>query len=244
MTHNSYDINNLSKIGLNHIQYSLLKKYFVGAEHIIQAHTLFTEEGLSFHKQIFMTELSDKIFKKEGVKMFGQKLPFKDVDFSKLHPTKSGKNAQYIKHFVNNPETILGKGCVINIYSLIGNEATQLASLLTQKLLQISKGYITNGVEINKQSVDFDGGDKVEDFVKKDFITIFSVDSIYSTEFRDNFLNNIYDLAKLKNIPIIRVSKKEFKNNTLNVINLKLTDTVKTEEQLMFEFINKNNEEK
>ena len=67
---------------------------------------------------------------------------------------------------------------------------------------------------------------------------------MYSTDFRDNFLNNIYDLAKLKNVPIIRVSKKEYKNNTLNVINLKLTDTVKTEEQLMFEFMNKNEEEK
>ena len=176
--------------------------------------------------------------------MFGQKLPFKDVRAEDLHPTKSGKNAQYIKHFINNPETILGKGCVINIHSVIGEEACMLASLLAQKLLQLGKGYITNGVEINKESVDFDGGAKIEDFVKKDFIVIFSIDSVYSTDFRDNFLNNIYDLAKLKNVPIIRVSKKEYKNNTLNVINLKLNDTVKTEEQLMFEFMNKKEEEK
>lgn len=214
--------------------YSLIKKYVSGYNCINKCYELLTA-GMGIHEQLLSEELKI-VLEKETImnSIFKIHLPYKDVKEEDLKPTRSKDNYKNFKNVVNNIDGIIGKPVILNIYSNLGEQATMAVCYLTQILSKKYRAKTTNGIEINQKSVDFDSGG-VSELLKNQFLVVFSVDKVFTTEHRKQYLDNLYSLAKLQNIPIILSSKKELKNTEYRIINLRLTDDVKNEMELIIE---------
>lgn len=221
------------KLGIDFQDYMLLKKYILGSEAIKASFNMLTN-NINIHRQLIRKELQ-QIYEKEVIGMvFKAKLPFKDVDISEINPTKSGTNFKETKSVLNNIDKCIGKGIVINFYSETGDQALKASVYCYEQLSKQYKGMVTNGVEINSSAVDFDNND-VASLVLRDFLCINAINSIYITEFRKNYLNNIFMSAKLKSIPVITSSNEPITVENMKVLNLRLTDTKKTQSQIIEE---------
>lgn len=205
--------------------YSLIKKYVSTESCIKQAFIDLTQNDINIHRQLIREDLSN-IFKKEVVGMLFARthLPYKDVKIEDLTPTKSGDNQKLFKQVMNNLPNMIGKPVILNFYSEIAEQATQASVYVTEQLMTSYKAITTNGIELNKKSVDFDDSTALDDLLSKDFLTIFSLNSVFITDFRKQFLDNLFTLAKLQNKPIITSSNVELKLPQFKVINLRLTD--------------------
>lgn len=215
--------------------YQLLKKYIIGSEAILTSYDLLKNHNISIHRQLIRDDIK-KIYEKEklGQMIFTTKLPHKGVELSDLKPTKTGDNIKQCKSIITNINKIIGRGVILNLYSEVGEQANMAGSHITELLLKSHKGITTNGIEINQRSTDFNDN-PIEEFLKKDFLTIFSVDSVFATDYRKQFMLGLYEKAKLDNIPIIVTSKKKMEMKGYHVINVRLTDMKKNEQELIKE---------
>ena len=130
---------------------------------------------------------------------------------------------------------MIGKPVILNFYSEIGEGANLATAYVTEQLAKTYKAATTNGIELNKLSVDFNNQSGLDELVNKDFLTIFALNSIFTTEHRVSYMENLYTLAKLKKVPIITSSVSELKLPQFKVINLRLTDKQKTAHELVAE---------
>jgi len=227
-----------NKIGITLQQYSLLKKYISGIPALLYAYNSLINTGKVVHRNLVSQELHEIILKENIVMSIFNKVscPFSNVLESDLTVTASPENLKKYRGVTQHINSLINKGYIINCYSEVGEQANMLATYLTEML--IGKGYkgiSTSGIGINKTSVDFENSNSINDLLVKDFLTIFSANSVLVTDFRKNFLENLYTQAKLDKKPIILSSKTEFKDKSYNVINIKLNEQYKNEMELISE---------
>ena len=159
--------------------------------------------------------------------------PFKDVALTDLHITNSGDNLKKGKEVIKHIDNLIGKGYIINAYSDVGEQSAMFATYLTELLIKKYKGKTITGLTINSKSVDFNDTNAINDFLSTDFLTIFNIQSVFVTDFRQNFLDNLFTQAKLDRKPLIISSKTEMKSKEYKVINIKLSEKYKNEMELI-----------
>ena len=228
-----------NSLGMTLLEYNNLRRFSCGISCIVFQYSFWQQnqaKKLGVHFTLMKDELS-QIYKKEQIGMLFNKisLPHIGVELSHLHFTKTGDNAKLSKQVLNNLPSMIGKPVILNFYSEIGEGANLAATYVTEQLAKIYKAVTTNGVELNKLSVDFNNQTGLDELVSKDFLTIFALNSIFTTEHRVSYMENLYTLAKLKKVPIITSSVSELKLPQFKVINLRLTDKQKTAHELVAE---------
>ena len=228
-----------NSLGMTLLEYNNLRRFSCGISCIVFQYSFWQQnqtKKLGVHFTLMKDELS-QIYKKETIPVLFNRisLPHIGVELSHLHFTKTGDNAKLSKQVLNNLPSMIGKPVILNFYSEIGEGANLAATYVTEQLAKIYKAVTTNGIELNKLSVDFNNQTGLDELVSKDFLTIFALNSIFTTEHRVSYMENLYTLAKLKKVPIIASSITELKMPQFKVINLKLTDKQKTAHELVAE---------
>ena len=228
-----------NSLGMTLLEYNNLRRFSCGISCLVFQYTFWQQnqaKKLGVHFTLMKDELS-QIYKKGQIGMLFNKisLPHIGVELSHLHFTKTGDNAKLSKQVLNNLPSMIGKPVILNFYSEIGEGANLAAAYVTEQLVKMYKAVTTNGVELNKLSVDFNNQTGLDELVSKDFLTIFALNSIFTTEHRVSYMENLYTLAKLKKVPIITSSISELKLPQFKVINLRLTDKQKTAHELVAE---------
>ena len=228
-----------NSLGMTLLEYNNLRRFSCGISCLVFQYSFWQEnqaKKLGVHFTLMKDELS-QIYKKEKIGMLFNKisLPHIGVELSQLHFTKTGDNAKLSKQVLNNLPSMRGKPVILNFYSEIGEGANLAAAYVTEQLAKIYKAVTTNGIELNKLSVDFNNQTGLDELVSKDFLTIFALNSIFTTEHRVSYMENLYTLAKLKKVPIITSSLTELKMPQFKVINIRLTDKQKTAHELIAE---------
>lgn len=238
MKQNKFTQTEFRNLSITISEYNLIKKFALGSEMTIRLYRAL-KAGIKIHdlldKQILINILNKEIIKMSILNRVN--LPYTNIKLEDLAFTKSGTNIKDSKAIIQNIEKIKNKPFIINIYSNIGDQALKCSSYITEKL--ISAGLsprLSSGIEINSLSVDFDSNNSV-DLLDRDFLVINSYNSIYATDYRKNYITNIFESAKLKNIPIILSSNCELTNPNFKVLNIRLTDSKKTHEELIKEFL-------
>ena len=241
-------------IGLTLLEYTNLKKFSCGISGIIFQYNFLKQnqaKKLGVHFTLMKDELS-QIYKKEQIGMLFNKvnIPHIGVELSQLKFSKitakkgiettvinlpKEDNVTLAKRVISQLPLMIGRAVIVNFYSEIGESANLAASYVTEQLAKTYKAVTTNGIELNKLSVDFNNQTGLEELVSKDFLTIFALNSVFSTEHRASYMENLYTLAKLKKVPIITSSNSELRLPQFHVINLKLTDKQKTAHELVAE---------
>lgn len=238
MKQNKFTQTEFHSLGITIQDYILLKKFTLGSDQLIRAYRS-VKSKIKLHsildKDILTTHLKKEIIKVSILHKIN--LPYKNIKLEDLAFTKSGTNMKDSKSIINNIEKIKGKPFIINCYSPIGDSALKCSSLITEKLLAIGlQPNVTNGIELNALSVDFDSGNSTN-LLDKDFLLIDSFNSIYVTEYRKNYVQNLFEQAKLKKIPIILSSNVELINPNFKILNIRLNDEKKSHEEILKEFL-------
>ena len=224
-----------NKLSITLHEYSLLKKYIGTHAGIIQAYETLITTKTNIHRQLVSENLQNIYLKETLLSNIFNKIqaPFKDVALTDLHITNSGDNLKKGKEVIKHIDNLIGKGYIINAYSDVGEQSAMFATYLTELLIKNQKGKTITGLTINSKSVDFNDTNAINDFLSADFLTIFNIQSVFVTDFRQNFLDNLYTQAKLDRKPLIISSKTEMKSKEYKVINIKLTEKYKNEMELI-----------
>lgn len=230
-----------NKLSITLHEYSLIKKYIGTHAGIVYAYESLIVDKISIHRQLMSEQLNQIYLKETLVSSIFNKVqaPFKDVNVKDLHITNSGENLKKGKEVIKFIESMIGKGWIINAYSEVAEQASMYATLLTELLIKKYKARTITGKTINEKSIDFNDANAINDFLSADFLTIFNIQTVYLTDFRKNFLENLYTQAKFERKPIIISSKTEMKNKEYNIINIKLTEQFKNEMDLLGELSDK-----
>lgn len=228
-----------NQIGMTLLEYNNLRRFSCGISCIVFQYSFWQQnkhKKLGIHFTLMKPELK-QIFEKERIGMIFNKLqlPYKDVEFSALKPTRTADNPTMFKQVINNLPKMLDKPIILNLHSEIGEQANLCACYMTEQLLKITKGKSTNGVALNQVSTDFSESNAIEDLLSADFLTIFGINTVYATDYRKAFVNNLYEYAKLNNKPIIISNNVELKLPQFKVINLRLSDKQKNVQELITE---------
>lgn len=226
-------------IGMTLLEYTNLKRFSCGSSCLIFQYKFWQEnkhKKLGIHFTLMKPELKE-IFEKERIGMIFNKLqlPYKDVEFSALKPTRTADNPKLFKQVINNLPKMLDKPIILNLHSEIGEQANLCACYITEQLIKTHKGKSTNGIALNQVSTDFSESNAIEDLLSADFLTIFGINTVYATDYRKAFVNNLYEYAKLNNKPIIISNNVELKLPQFKVINLRLSDKQKNVQELITE---------
>lgn len=233
---------NFHNLGISFIQYQLLKKYSLG-ESLTFALYKAMKANISIHRVLTKTFANKHINKKEkSMNLFSKvALPYTNIQLSDLTPVKSKKNPDNFTQTISILKHIpkcLKKPVIINFYSSIGDSSLKATSYCYEQLTQAKvKGTVITGVELNDLSVDFEDGNSFNHLLTNDFLIINAINSIFVTDYRKNYLNNLLLSAKLKNIPIIISSNTQVSYPEFDVINLELKDNKKNQLELIKELL-------
>jgi len=218
-----------NSIGITLQQGSLLKKYISGIPAIRLAY-IELRKGTDFFDILYSQKVSD-LYKKEKM-MLNTRLPYKGVTEVKV----LNKYSDTWNKAFNKIANIKNQGLILNIFSTIGEEAIKAGCMVIEELQRQGMKPVTiNGVELNTRFTDFEGGEAGETakLFNKDFLAIFSVNSVAATEFKQKALTDVYTLGKLQSKPIIVTSKQPMAIDGFRVINIGFEDYVKTEVELI-----------
>ena len=229
----------VNSLGMTLLEYNNLRRFSCGISCLIFQYKFWQEnkhKKLGIHFTLMKPELKH-IFEKEKIGVIFNKinLPYKDVEFSALKPTRIADNPKLFKQVINNLPKMLDKPIILNLHSEIGEQANLCACYMTEQLLKTAKGKSTNGIALNQVSTDFSESNAIEDLLSADFLTIFGINTVYATDYRKAFVNNLYEYAKLTNKPIIISNNVELKLPQFKVINLRLSDKQKNVQELITE---------
>lgn len=235
---NKFQNTKFHNLSISILEYNLLKKFTLGSVMLIRAYNSVVK-GIKLHQILDKDILQNTITEKEiRLSFFNKvKLPFTNVDRKSLKIGKSGDNHKDTNNILNNLIKLKGKSIILNIHSPIGDEALKATSYIFEELTrQKLVGRATTGIEINKLSVDFDNKMDI-DLLDKDFLLINSFNSIYVTDYRKQFIDNLFEEAKIKKIPIILSNNVELNNQNFKILNCKFLDEKPTHSQVLKEFL-------
>ena len=235
---NKFTQTEFHNFGITLAQYNTLKHYTLGSEMLIRAYKA-VKKGITLHT-ILDKPILENIINKEEIRMSllnKVHLPYTNVNIKDLKIGQAGTNHADTKSVLANLNKIRGKSIILNIHSEIGDSALKATSYIFEQLsAQGLKGRVTNGLELNRLSVDFNEEMSIE-LLDKDFLLINSFNSIFSTDYRKQFINNLFEEAKLKKIPIILSNNVELNNLNFKILNCKFLDTKPTHSAVLRELL-------
>lgn len=248
MKQNKFTQTEFHNLGITLVEYNLLKKYVLGYEMLIRAYQS-VKKGIKLH-QILDKDILNNILKTQEIKLSilnKVTLPFKNIKLEDLKIAKAGHkdigqednvtNTQKTKGALKNIIKIKDKPIIINCYSKIGDTSLKAGVYLFEKLTENKIiGRVITGLDLNRISVDFDNSISY-DLLDKDFLLINSFNSIYATDYRKQFIENLFEEARLKNKPIILTNNEPLINKKFKVFNLNFLDNADTHSQVLKEFL-------
>ena len=217
--------------------YQSYKKYISGEEALSEVYSRLID-GSPLHPML-VQDFLHKIYTKEIIRML-LKVPYKDIEYEALKFTKSGSNFGLSKKVFAEPDKMIERDIIINIHSEIGEQALMAGSYLAEALTKKSyKGISSSGIELNNLSTDFEDTSAFDRLLKKDFLIVFSFNSLYATDHRKRWVGNLFQQARLNRVPVILTSKKRLEMAEYNVVNIRLSDKSKNEAQVIDEIFGK-----
>jgi hypothetical protein len=186
---------------------------------------------------IYSPEYKEKVFGKvsnlAGLKYKGLIQQF--IDDTEIN-IKNGN--EYYTKLYESPNNILGSSLVVNIHSVLGEEANKALTQLAKKAIDNGiKTEITSGIDLNNKFTSFEGEDRYdpESLIRgKQLLIIYATNSIHETEFKKQCLLDLLLICKLKSIPIFMSSN----NKRDNTINIECNDTEKSVHALFDKLFN------
>ena len=235
---NKFTQTEFHNLGISILEYNLLKKFTLGSEMLTRAYQS-VKRGIKLH-QILDKDILEQTIKQKEIRLSilnRVHLPYTNVELKQLKIGKAGTNYQDTKSILANITKIKGKNIILNIHSPIGDEALKATSYIFEQLTQSGlKGRITTGIELNKLSVDFNN-EMALDLLDKDFLVINAFNAIYATDYRKNFIDNLFQEAMLKKIPIILSNNVELSNLNYKILNSKFLDDKPSHTQVLKELL-------
>ena len=219
---------NYQGLGISYVTYTLICKYLCGTR-CIEAVYKALLKGYSFHFLLDKEGLQRCIEKEEVGMLFNKvKLPYKNVDIKDLKPKKSPEFTEFMTEILPK---IKNESVVINFYSKVGDQAQQAVCYCVEELMKDKVSItVTSGMEINRLSVDFKSDISL---LTKDILVINCVNSVNGTDWKQEFLDNLFLEAKLNNIPVITSGVSPLKIEECNVLNFELVDAAKSQAQIL-----------
>jgi len=239
-----------NKIGMTLVEYNTLKRYFSGIPSIKWAYEEYLK-GVNLQELIRTKDyqiIHDKIIlPKGGNLLLSKSLPREPIKENiKLKPNpimfkdKKYTSKQFWESLLNNSDKLLNKGYIFNLYSQIGEQGLLAGSVLLNTLVKDNKtntklNYkLTTGAKLDYDFKDFNDYDSsVSKLAKVDILTIFSYNTLSSSDFNKAKFESLLDECSIKNNLVILTSKKELKIKDREIINIGFTDTIKKETDLL-----------
>jgi len=242
-----------NSLGMTLVEYNSLKRYFSGIPSLRWAYQEYlkkksiqelvrTKEFQQIHHKILLP--------KEGTLILKKSLPREPIkEDVKLKPNSilfKGKKytaKQFWESLLKNTDKLLNKGYIFNLYSSIGEQGLLAGSVLTDIIIENNKGTnpsnklkykITTGAKLDYDFKDFNDYDSsVSKLASTDVLTIFSYNTLSSSDFNKAKFESLLDECNIKNNLVILTSKKELKIKDKEIINIGFTDSIKKETDLL-----------
>jgi len=258
----NYFLTQTNSLGMTLVEYNSLKRYFSGVTSLRWAFQEYlkkksihqeylkkksiqelvrTKEFQQLHHKILLPKEGTLILKKslprepikEDVKLKAKSILFKDKKYSAK---------QFWEGLLKNTDKLLNKGYIFNLYSNIGEQGLLAGSVLTNAIVENSKGTlqnklkykITTGAKLDYDFKDFNDYDSsVSKLANTDILTIFSYNTLSSSDFNKAKFESLLDECNIKNNLVILTSKKELKIKDKEIINIGFTDSIQKETDLL-----------